>query len=238
MEALATEQGSTVRNFTSKLQNVHFKPTLPLSRLSRSPEKIRYRLVNYLKIVTVRHPLIRFISCYRDKFIEHTDKYRKDIPKLIVDSRNDDARALEARAPGANSSDEVKRVTFSDFADFVTRKSTPADDESDPHWTPQHVRSRPCQHSYDIIVKLETSKEDMDFIKGVIGVDDKLPFGSEYKDRHKVSQNETLLVSYYQQLSEEVFQMVCDYYRLDFELYGYYRPKNLADVARIVDDFF
>ena len=229
MEALAAKQGTARRNFASKLQNTHYKPNQPISRLLRTPHKIKYLLQHYLKIVTVRHPLIRLLSGYRDKFIEHTDKYRTDIPKLIIDSR---------KAYGARSSGAPKHVTFPEFADFITREQYPDYDGSDPHWTPLHERSRPCQHDFDIIAKLETSTDDMNFIKHVIGVKDKLLFESEYIDSHIVSNNNTLFVSYYQQLSEEVFQRVCDFYHLDFELFGYYRPKNLTDVARVFDDFF
>ena len=78
----------------------------------------------------------------------------------------------------------------------------------------------------------------MDFIERVVGIDDKLLFQSEYTNRHEVSNNDTLVESYFQQLSDETFQRVCDYYRVDFELFGYYRPKNVNYVARIFDDIF
>eukprot|EP00057_Strongylocentrotus_purpuratus_P003786 XP_003727357.1 PREDICTED: carbohydrate sulfotransferase 14 [Strongylocentrotus purpuratus] len=223
LKALADSQGKVI-NFPPQIQKAHYTPDKALSTLTKRPPEVKYRLAHYVKIVTVRHPLIRFLSGYRDKFIEHVDRYRKDIPKMIIDSRKGDARASR-----------TKHVTFSEFADFIVSPGTGSDD---PHWTPQHIRSRPCEHNYAIIVKLETSDDDVDKNKRVVGIGDNMRFRSEYTDRHTVSNNETLVTSYYQQLSEETFQAVCDSYRADFELFGYYRPKSVKDVARIFDDFF
>nr|XP_054761641.1 carbohydrate sulfotransferase 14-like [Lytechinus pictus] len=226
LKELAARQGNTITNFPSQLQKAKYKPDKPISILKKTPLEIKYRLKHYLKIVTVRHPLIRLLSGYRDKFIEHTDKFRKDIPKMIIDSRKGDARR-----------NGPKHVTFPEFANFLTRNSQNLK-SGDPHWTPQYIRSRPCEQNYDVIVKLETSDEDIDFVKRVVGIDDKMLFKEEYTDRHTVSNTESVVISHFQQLSEQTFQKVCDCYSLDFELFGYYRPKSVKDVGQIFEDFF
>ena len=194
----------------------------------KSPLELNYRLKNYLKIVTVRHPLIRFVSAYRDKFIEHTDRFRKDIPKMIISNRG-------PKFAGP------RHVTFPEFVDFVTIKKKYSGiyasvNTLDPHWTPQHRRSRPCAHDFDMIAKLETSEEDMAYIKTLFGVSE-TTFLAEYTDRHVVTNNETLVVTHYQQLTEEAFQRVVNFFILDFELFGYYRPKSVDEVEMIFKDF-
>ncbi|XP_072171915.1 carbohydrate sulfotransferase 14-like [Diadema setosum] len=219
--SLAEKQGR-ITNLPPQLARKQYKPKAPLSFFSKNQvHELTFRLRHYTKIVTVRHPLIRFLSGYRDKFIEHTDKFRKDIP----------AKILKARSGKVGP----RHVTFPEFAGFVTKNNWTRG--TDPHWTPQYIRSRPCEHDYDIIVKLETSQDDMAFLQHELGIEKFGTYQKEYEDRHRVSNDKKLIVSFYHQLTEELFHRVCDYYSLDFMLFGYYRPKSIADVEKIFDDF-
>ena len=218
-------------NLPSGIKNKSHNPTAPMSSLPfrKNPQELNYRLKNYLKIVTVRHPLIRFVSAYRDKFIEHVGRFRKDIPKAIIANR------------GPDFSGPARPVTFLEFANFVTLPKNNSRVYAsvktiNPHWIPLHKRSRPCAHDFDIIAKLETSDEDLAYIKALVGVSE-TTFLAEYTNRHVVTNNETLTVTYYQQLTEEAFQRVVNFFDLDFDLFGYYKPKTIAEVELIFKDF-
>ena len=87
-----------------------------------------------------------------------------------------------------------------------------------------------------MIAKLETSEEDMAYIKTLFGVSE-TTFLAEYTDRHVVTNNETLVVTHYQQLTEEAFLRVVNFFILDFELFGYYKPKSVDEVEMIFKDF-
>lgn len=53
---------------------------------------------------------------------------------------------------------EPQNITFGEFVQFVKLHS------GDPHWVNLNRTCRPCSFHYEYVVRLETFREDLDFL--------------------------------------------------------------------------
>ncbi|XP_013400851.1 carbohydrate sulfotransferase 10-like [Lingula anatina] len=109
---------------------------------------IHTRVNSHIKIMTVRHPLVRLVSAYKEQlvFISMVKKYIKQ------------------------REGKTRKTTFADFLNYIVGNGN-------IHWDPFHKLCSPCKLRYDFVAYFETIEEDTKNILALLGADDliKLP---------------------------------------------------------------
>ena len=170
---------------------------------SLSKQKRAEVLKSYTKIMTVRHPLERIKSVYRDKL--YVDPRT---PDQACQSCKDIGRQILRRVRGNHTRKEIQSgrgVTFHDFLQYVTKAR-------EPHWNEQHGLCNPCHVKYDYVMKVETMREDA---KQVISrvFNSTLPFiSSNPSDKH-ITQDYNIPNGIMEKLHKR--------YQLDLDMFNY-----------------
>ena len=123
----------------------------------RKLRTIHRSYANLTKIMVVRHPLVRLWSAYNDKFV--------NMDPAIINKHG--ARFVQLiRKPIQKVSDScLTDVTFSEFIQYVVQTiDRDLYKGYDTHWAPYWKLCQPCDVPYDAILKLETFKEDMEYV--------------------------------------------------------------------------
>jgi hypothetical protein len=116
------------------------------------------RYKDYHKVISVRHPLDRIISAYRDKMLDHPERPMSRSPIETMLKRRKSAKITIDDPRFANI------PTWEEFVWFVTH--TPA---RDPHWRKYYDLCHPCVIEYDSIAKMETLESDVEHVLDQIG---------------------------------------------------------------------
>ena len=115
-------------------------------------------------MMTVRHPLARIYSAWRDKF-------RNNHPWMgYIRPRYGQYLDLLERKNMTNDSHEY---SFEAFAELLAL--TPFDSQRDRHWQSMDFYCSPCQFKYDFIVKQEESAVDYPSVLNISGYQQKYP---------------------------------------------------------------
>ncbi|XP_033120846.1 carbohydrate sulfotransferase 14-like isoform X2 [Anneissia japonica] len=184
--------------------------------------ELKYRLQNYKKIIFTRHPLVRALSAYRDKFEKDVVDYCWSVGSIILNNYRRNYTGLDVR--------HVHDISFSEFVEFITDPNAP-DEKNDRHWIPISQRSNPCRIAYDVLGKLETIDDDMRFVFEYLDIQGLVKYNEHQETRS--SQTETIK-HYYSQLSPRLFSRIIDLYAQDFEMFGYRVPKDRRDFNNLV----
>ncbi|XP_064599559.1 carbohydrate sulfotransferase 12-like [Liolophura sinensis] len=126
-----------------------------LYRLERYPANVsEWMLTTYPSFLFVREPYSRLLACYIDKFFT-TNPLFWNIGKVIIRNyrRNPDKLSLSC---GHN-------VTFPEFIKHVIR-TVETRSGLDSHWMPVYMVCSPCEVEYDLVGKLETISQDVNYI--------------------------------------------------------------------------
>ena len=86
------------------------------------------------------------------------------------------------------------------------------------HWVPYWLHCHVCEMEYDIIGKMETIADDMEFIaerSGLAATNISLPWSNRRNSGDKVSLN------YFRGLPVNQLMGLYRIYKLDFEMFGY-----------------
>ena len=138
---------------------------VPASRLHEATQyfslrshgvELKTALRNSLVFTIVRHPFERLVSAYRDKF-ELAKKYAYIYNHYAAQILNITINKSKINSRGHH----IRRPTFSEFVEYLLR--TPVDQYND-HWVPYWLHCHICDIEYDVIGKMETINEDIDFI--------------------------------------------------------------------------
>lgn len=187
---------------------------VPASRLHEAAQKfslssahteLQTSIANSLVFTIVRHPFERLASAYRDKF-ELAKKYAYIYSRFAQKILNL-ASPLEVN--------KHRRPTFSEFVDYLLR--VPVERFND-HWVPYYLHCHVCEMEYDIIGKMETIAEDMDFIaveSGLAAANITLPWANKRSSGHEAS------LDYFKGLSLAQVKGLYAIYKPDFEMFGY-----------------
>ena len=183
----------------------------------KSEKQLVDRLLNFTKVIFVRHPLSRLLSAYRDKFVNlPTNYYRKQARLILEEERG--TRLAKRKKPN---------VTFSEFANFITNEKLGILAQ-DSHWSTIVDKYRPCECYFDFIGHLETVEEDTEYLFRLLHIDDIVSFGESRNPTQ--SSSKILLQKHFSQLSEALFQKIVLKYEDDFRVFGYYIPHNASDL--------
>jgi hypothetical protein len=177
------------------------------------------KLKTFHKVVTVRHPVLRLIAAYKDKFFD----------KLYSERHNEHIIETYRREPVNPFSVYANRPTWMEFMRFVLEHEK---SQADIHWMRYRSLCQPCVHRYNTIIKMETIDEDIqDFLK---------LFRGNYSYGHfnpSKGQHGKTLDDYMSELPKEMWQQLIDFYHTDFALFGYgvdlNRGKLFCDYSRI-----
>ncbi|KAK4306786.1 hypothetical protein Pmani_021409 [Petrolisthes manimaculis] len=186
--------------------------------------------------MTVRHPLSRLVSAFRDKFgggntlvkAMHPSKYRVFWRPAL-------------KALGKSKKTPIQ-FTFAEFLQFAlyTRPTN-------THWRSMAEICSPCSLSYHYILKLETFSEDLAFLAVKLNITRVINIhqrnnqkGEKTTDDTRTTRSTTdhltldpAYVKYYLQLPPRLLANVIKKYRLDLELFGYKIPPALVNPTRL-----
>ena len=132
--------------------NVHYLPDLVTMKLrglgSYSSEEMRAKLVNYTIFMTVRNPIDRLVSAYRDKML--TDlTYEPNIRKSIV--------KRQRKSPISNEFYKDK-PTLIEYLTYLVE--TYNAQQNDIHWRKMYDLCHPCEVNFTHILKLENMESE------------------------------------------------------------------------------
>lgn len=176
-----------------------------------------YFLQHYTKFMTVRHPLERLLSAWRDKFHNYnhfTEFFQHRYGKQIINKYRE--------KPSVESLKRGHDVSFHEFLRYLL------DDENfsqhfrmNPHWTPFSILCDPCKTKFDYIVRYETISEDTDFIlRNVYGVKNTTSFFP--RRTAGKTPTKTILGENYNLVDKEVLRKIVDFFKQDFLLFEYH----------------
>ena len=177
-----------------------------LRRYSHS--QVRYMVENYTKFLFVRHPVIRFVSAFRDK-VQDEDKRLGDLNPNVFQRNSFQSATNSTRH-------RSQHVTFESFVEwFITKQ------QMDPHWDHYHRLCLPCYLHYDYIGKVETLHTDLQHIMTQI-------YGPNVAESMYVrslnaehQQTDSVVNAYLGQLSPELLRAVQEVYATDQQMFGY-----------------
>jgi len=185
---------------------------VPTSRLHEAAQqfsipsiKLPSAISNSLLFTIVRHPFERLVSAYRDKF-ELSKKYAYVYTMYA-------SKILGLKS--LTDTQRVRRPTFSEFVDYLLR--VPVQQFND-HWVPYWLHCHVCEMEYDIIGKMETIADDMEFIaerSGLAATNITLPWTNRRNSGDNIS------LKYFRDLSVDQVMGLYRIYKLDFEMFGY-----------------
>ena len=168
----------------------------------------------------VRHPFERLVSAYNDKFVNQRYKWLRIFKWWFVG----------------------KEVSFSSFVDLVLYQyrrscnpnSTPAsrirtnlandncEHKVNLHWRPFAFKCSYCDINYDLIGRMETWNDDMNYIIQKRGLEKLLPL-----QKAKIARNASglgtkeMTKEYFKTLSQEQKEDLYHMFQLDFEMFNY-----------------
>ena len=88
----------------------------------------------------------------------------------------------------------------------------------DGHWKPYFQKCDYCDVDFDVIGKMETFNEDVDFIFQSTRLDE---ISSIRRNEKLNSHQRSNLGQYFQNLSENVIRQLYEVYKIDFEMFDY-----------------
>lgn len=167
--------------------------------------EMQARIASFHKILLVRHPIIRLISAYKDKFFDHIYS-KKHNHHIIKYYRTEKVSKL---SPYAN------RPTWTEFVDFVVQHER---NKMDIHWMRYLTLCQPCLIKYDTVIKLETIDEDIRKFLDSFQPDGNYTFGHKNKSQGRKGKT---ISDYLNELPEDLLQELQEFYSKDMTMFGY-----------------
>jgi len=176
---------------------------------SYSEAEIEIRLRTYFKFLTVRHPLVRILSVYRNKLESPNKYYHEHL-----------GRTIEHVIGGVPMEDTTgDYVTFKQFVTYLVGGSP---HEYEHHMRPVTYLCYPCEIHYDFIVRLETSYADyLQVFYKLRNARDAKQYLLESMLYVKAETDKQRVIRYYSQLPAELINSLQEKYHADMTFFGY-----------------
>nr|XP_006825520.1 PREDICTED: carbohydrate sulfotransferase 11-like [Saccoglossus kowalevskii] len=172
-------------------------------------------LTEYTRVLFVRHPLERLVSCYYDKF------HILSKPSLFFENLYGDTilKIRNSDPENNHTQNEFGRlnVTFKEFVQLVISNGLNRMPKSE-HWLPQYLITSICNGNLNFIGHMEHLDQDGPFVLHLLGVDNLLKFPAMHQRKGNDKLIETIKT-----LPKHLMEQIVEYYRLDFEILGYNR---------------
>ena len=207
-------------------RNIHNRKLLRKHNLrylnTYNTSEIQTRLKTYYKFMTARHPLLRVLSAYRQKFELPNKLYHSTVGRGIERKYG---HIPENQSKGDN-------VTFEQFVHFLI-DTNPAG--YDHHWRPISMLCHPCQISYDYIAKLETSHEDYPrMFSRFKNLTDSKKSALEYMTNHRAVTDFDLVNKLYSVIPKQHMDIFKTNYNIDTLMFGYtWNSTSMAQGCRV-----
>ncbi|XP_063602563.1 carbohydrate sulfotransferase 9-like [Penaeus indicus] len=213
--------------------------------LKKSHEVVLSHIAATSSIVTVRHPLTRLVSCYRDKFENGAhpslhERHWRDfyMPTLFCNGRLPPDLHLrvglkEPLDPGKYypmsvfiAIDKLLQPTFT-FTEFLHNVvQSYAENRVNRHWNTYTAMCSPCTVNYTYVTKLESQTQEMAYIFPSVGLPKDLADVMDHStstDHHK---DETYIRLYYSTVPLTLKKKVYEIFKTDFEMFDYKVPET------------
>ncbi|XP_013390614.1 carbohydrate sulfotransferase 10 [Lingula anatina] len=157
---------------------------------------INTRLNTYLKIMTVRHPMIRLVSVYHEQVAPHGSQFERYVKRFI--------EKTEGR--------KIQSVTFEDFLRYAIQ--TP-----NMHWDPFIKFCDPCHIDYDLLIYFETLADDAKNTLILLGADDMIKLPPSHRADKMSADDEAR--KHYDGVDRELLKRVIAMYGIEEKYFGY-----------------
>jgi len=180
-------------------------------------------------IISVRDPFTRLVSAFRDKMVP--DEKTKEIKSylapvsMMINQQYRHKRADESTRARSGPLDIY--ATFEDFVNFLIYSNPRGNLRNDANWRTYSAACTPCENRYDVIIKLETIEEDLQYLKWELAMEkqDWEFIRKQHQEAAKTTDLEVqeMFKSVPVALIQELYQRM----RKDFDMFGYPRPHWL-----------
>ena len=219
-------EDSFVENWRAHQMNTFFKVPPPLINkgwiqndsvtIIRKEDFTNFMLGNdFLLFTFVRHPFERLISAYKSKALHRT---------YVADQRT------KALLEGVKS--------FSDFVDLVLIQHHENDGQGvNAHWKAISQKCHHCAIPYNVIGRMETFDEDLNYIILQLGLENILPIKNintlsntnQDSKQHIANTAKTKeSLEYFSKLKKSQIEQLYQIYKIDFEMFGYSAKDYLS----------
>ncbi|XP_047494337.1 carbohydrate sulfotransferase 9-like [Penaeus chinensis] len=235
-----------IRPVTSNIHAKYFESKIKAKLLLGTYWTIQ-AMRNSTKVMTVRHPLERLVSAFRDKFLDG---------RPVQQAQSDGHMryfwkpAMVALKKGRNEEGKLQ-ITFHEFLQYVVKEQRSS--AGDPHWMRFYRLCSVCGIDFPFVMKLETYAEDLAFLVQNLGIAEVNPLErrhSLYSDSPQTQsrpndastrlaidsgepvtpiKNSTL--EYYLDVPPYLLASVLDIYKVDIEMFHYEVPPVLQGIV-------
>ncbi|XP_063588268.1 carbohydrate sulfotransferase 14-like [Penaeus indicus] len=175
------------------------------------------------RVVTVRHPLSRLASAFRNKLGD-------GVPTVPPSHHIYDIfRRVLGHAKIRAFRRKPNKATFLQFLDFVISEAKSS--SINPHWRPYLWTCQPCGIPYDYIVKLETFSDDLLYLAAAEGIRE---INTDLRENQSPALEEkvTDFEEYFQDLPRQVLKDIYQIYKYDFLFFGYDVPEAMLKASQ------
>ena len=166
---------------------------------------------NIMSFSFVRHPFQRLVSAYIDKVLNWRGEYMKYIGYKDWFENDHSFPSF------------VENVVLHEYKkDSCYQSYNKPCLNIDKHWMPFNSRCFYCDISYNVIGKLETFRDDVNYISLKQNLTNLIPLLPDHPSsgtKMHTSVNKTK--QYFAQLNKIQIQQLCEMFQIDFELFGY-----------------
>lgn len=148
----------------------------------------------------VRHPFERLVSAYKDKVLSNKGEFFRG--KIL---------------PSVANEWYQNNHSFPSFVEFILN-GYKNHKVFNVHWNPYSGNCNYCSIQFDVIGRMETFNEDVKYIF----LKNNLPINQATADKNSAKSKITISTEeYLKQLSKKQIERLYQFYRMDFELFGY-----------------
>ncbi|XP_065087467.1 carbohydrate sulfotransferase 11 [Ochlerotatus camptorhynchus] len=165
-----------------------------------------------ISFVIVRHPFERLVSAYKDK-IQYAlpNSHHQKLGVRIIQKY----RKIAKGQPWNTQ----KYPTFPEFVNYLLDEVRHPHTEIDMHWIPVTYFCTPCFFHYDVIAKFETLEEDQNYLIAVGQLGHMIK--PQWRNAGKGAHTNDLVLKLCKELDDDQIRGLYEYYKYDFELFGY-----------------
>ncbi|ELT96526.1 hypothetical protein CAPTEDRAFT_216064 [Capitella teleta] len=186
--------------------------------LHRYSHAARRKMLNtFYKVLVVRHPLDRMVSCWNGKFVHHNgngNPWKMHFPRMVKLLR-------KIQINSSLEPDLRMNPTFEEFAKYIVHLNT-LGLKDDQHWRPHYRMCHPCSLDYDLIIKLDTIGDDLKPLMRKLNLtDSNFPSLNVRRDIGTHAAFQRTLPEYRQLLADDI-EKLRNMFRYDMELFNYH----------------